>query len=104
MPTSKRKILKNQRKQKNKNNLPLLFVIGGLGILIIGLFFAFQKKTEPFTPEVTGRPSLKADKEMVDLGNVKLGQTVSVSFELKNVGDKPLRFSNEPYVEVKKGC
>jgi hypothetical protein len=104
MPKFRRKIIRNQKKRNNPKKFPLLFIFGGLAIIIIALLFAFQKKTEPFTPEVTGKPSLKTDKEMVDLGNVKLGQTVRVSFELKNVGDETLRISNVPYVEVKEGC
>jgi hypothetical protein len=47
---------------------------------------------------------LKADKEKVDLGQVKLGQNVKVAFVLTNVGDKPLRFTEAPYIEVKEGC
>ena len=104
MPKIQRKISRNQKKRNNPKKFPLLFIFGGLAIIIIALLFAFQRKAEPYTPEVTGKPSLKIDKEMVDLGNVKLGQTVRVSFELKNIGDKPLRFSNVPYVEVKEGC
>ena len=44
------------------------------------------------------------NQEKVDLGNVKLGQTVEVKFTLTNVGDKTLRFSKTPYVEVLEGC
>ncbi len=54
--------------------------------------------------EVQGAPSLKADKEKVDLGSVKLGQTVKVSFRISNVGDKTLNSSEAPYVEVAVGC
>lgn len=78
--------------------------LAGAAILLIAAFFAFQKKPTSFTPEVTGSPSLKADKEKVDLGDVKLGQTVEVSFEIRNVGDQPLKFSKAPFIEVKEGC
>jgi hypothetical protein len=52
----------------------------------------------------SGSPSLKADQEKVDLGDVKLGKSVSVTFQITNVGDKTLRFSKEPYIEIVKGC
>ena len=78
--------------------------LAGAAILIVVVVFAFQKKPTSFTPEVTGGPSLKADKEKVDLGDVKLGQTVEVSFEIRNVGDQSLKFSKAPYIEVKEGC
>ena len=54
--------------------------------------------------EVTGAPSLKVDQDTVSLGDINLGRTVNVSFLLTNVGDKPLKFSKAPYIEVKDGC
>ena len=54
--------------------------------------------------EVNGSPSMKVDKEQVDLGDVKLGQTVEVTFQVTNVGDQPLRFEEQPYIEVVEGC
>ncbi len=54
--------------------------------------------------QVSGSPSLKVDQEKVDLGNVKLGQTVEVKFMLTNVGDETLRFRKAPYIEVLQGC
>ncbi len=54
--------------------------------------------------EVKGSPSLKVDKDNVDLGDEKLGNTVAVTFQVTNIGDQPLRFSEQPYVEVVEGC
>ena len=85
--------------------VPILFVMGGVVLLSLAAFFLWRGNTGPAsTPEVTGAPRLKADKEKVDLGDVKLGQTVQVSFEIANVGDQPLRFTQEPFVEVVEGC
>ncbi len=56
------------------------------------------------TPEVTGAPKLSVDHEKIDLGNVKLGDTVRVAFKLTNTGDQPLRFTGQPSVEVVEGC
>jgi len=94
---------KRQRKQ-NAKWLPILVIAGG--VLLIGLaFLAFRKNPTPkATIEVKGSPSLKVDKDKVDLGDVKLGKTVEVSFELTNVGDQTLRFSKQPFVEVVEGC
>ena len=92
--------------RKSANALaPILLVLGG--VLLLGLTaFLFWRGSAASSAqiEVTGAPSLKADKEKVDLGDVRLGQTVQVSFEIANVGDKPLRFTEEPYVEVVEGC
>lgn len=91
------------RQQKSPWSL-IMLVAGGL-LLIFGAVFAFNQSSKAkATIEVTGSPSLRVNKEKVDLGNVKLGQTVQVSFELTNMGDLPLRFNQVPYVEVKEGC
>ena len=75
---------------------------------MVGLAFFILRGNQNSQPlaaiEVHGAPSLKADQEQIDLGNVSLGQTVQVSFRLTNVGDQPLRFSEKPYIEVVKGC
>ncbi len=78
------------------------------GIVLVGLaFLALRGKSaaQPLaTIEVYGAPSLKVDQEQVDLGDVKLGRLVQVSFRLTNVGDQPLHFSEAPYVELVEGC
>ena len=87
---------------------PLALIAGGL--LMVGLiaFAVWQAAGGNSLPkvavEVAGAPSLKADKEKVDLGTIKLGQTVKVSFQIANVGDEQLRFTEAPYVEVAEGC
>jgi len=84
----------------------VFFALGG--VFLVGLaFFIFQGSQNSQSVaaiEVHGAASLKVDKEQVDLGDVQLGQTVKVSFQLTNVGDQPLRFSEQPYIEVVEGC
>jgi len=97
-----KKVLRHHRRQKP---WPLILLVGGGLLLIIVAVTALNKPPQSKAAiEVTGSPSLKVDKEKVDLGNVKLGQTVEVSFQLMNVGDQTLRFSKAPYVEVLEGC
>jgi len=93
-----------KRQRQNQRWLPILITLGGL--MLVGLaFLALRDKPAPGAAvEVTGAPSLKVDKEKVDLGEVKLGKTVEVTFQLTNVGDETLRFSEQPYVEVVEGC
>lgn len=85
--------------------VPFLLILGG--VVLIGLT-AFLLLREPATPkaavEVKGAPALRADQTEINLGDVPLGQTVEASFQISNVGDQPLRFSEEPYIEVKEGC
>jgi cell division septal protein FtsQ len=96
---------KNHRKSKKKSPWPMVVLVSGGLLLILAFVFAY---TEPLKPkakiEVTGKPSLKVDQEKVDLGNVKLGKIVEVSFQLTNVGDQTLRFKETPTIVIKDGC
>src|SRR5512133_3133184 len=95
---------KNAPRRKTKSKLPLFLIFGGFVLLVLTMVLTLRQPAAPFVPSVTGAPSWKADKAMVDLGQVKLGQNVKVAFVLTNVGDKPLRFTEAPYIEVKEGC
>lgn len=97
----------SRTRNPNKRLIPLLLGLGGLVLLVaagLAIWAGNNPKAGKTSIEVNGSPSLKVDKEKVDLGDVKLGKTVDVSFELTNVGDQPLRFSEAPYIEVKEGC
>jgi len=100
---------KNRRFDRKSKRIqrPWLFPLIG-GIVLAGLVFLLLRGRPASQPlaatEVHGAPSLKVDQEQIDLGDVKLGQFVHVSFRLTNVGDQPLRFSKQPYLEVMKGC
>lgn len=97
-----KKALRHGRK---KQPWPMILLFAGGLLLVFGMVFAFTKPYQPKAAiEVTGTPSLKVDQEKVDLGNVKLGETVEVKLKLTNVGDQTLRFSKAPYVEVLEGC
>jgi len=104
MSQNKSKKYPGRHHNRNNRGIPLIIILGG--VLLIGLAYwgLRDKSTAKADIEVTGAPALKADKEKVDLGDVKLGETVEVSFQLTNVGDKTLRFSEQPFVEVVEGC
>ena len=94
------------KKKRTNQRIFLSLTLGGL-FLIAASFFLLKGNQNPQSLaaiSVNGAPSLKADREKVDLGDVQLGQTVKVSFTLTNVGDQPLQFSTQPYVEVVEGC
>ncbi|MBL8046730.1 MAG: hypothetical protein JNL09_09325 [Anaerolineales bacterium] len=81
-------------------------VVGVLALVAVGVAaFLLNSASQPKV-EVTvqGAPSLSVDRNKIDFGDVKLGQTVEASFVVANVGDKPLRFSEPPYVQVVEGC
>jgi hypothetical protein len=93
---------------KKKQSIPIwlpLIIVAGAALIVVALVSG-----NPSTPtaqpanEVKGAPALKVDKDQVDFGNVTLGRTVEVKFEVTNVGDQPLSFKEKPYVEVVEGC
>lgn len=90
--------------QKNRKWLPILVTLGGFLLVFLAFLALRNQSSDRVVPEVTGSPSLKVDKEEVDLGDVKLNQPVQVSFTLTNIGDQPLRIEEKPYIEVIEGC
>ena len=92
------------QKQKFPIWLPLI-IVAGVALIVVALIGGGTGQSGAATkPQVSGTPALKVDQEKIDLGNVPLGQTVNVKFEVTNVGDQALRFNEQPYVEVVEGC
>jgi hypothetical protein len=85
---------------------PVVLIVGGVVLLGIAAYALWGNSASgPAAPiEVNGAPRLKVDREQVDLGDVTLGQWVEVSFQITNVGDQPLKFSEPPYVTLAAGC
>jgi hypothetical protein len=104
MTKAKAYSIKRGHTRTSNSRLPLFLLIGGAVLLLVAVFFTFQKKPAPYMPVGDGSPILQVDKETVDLGNEKLGTFAQVSFKITNAGNQPLRFSKAPYVEVKQGC
>jgi|APSaa5957512622_1039677.scaffolds.fasta_scaffold209186_2 hypothetical protein len=110
-PKKRKSSKKKSNARTGSRSTPIILAV--VGVLVIGAAAAFavgNRKSssniaqDDYVPEVAGQPSLKADRTEIDLGDVKLGKTVSASFVLTNVGDEALRFSEIPYVELKEGC
>ncbi len=91
--------------QGQKLTVPLLLVVGGMLLFVAaGLLLWGNKPASSSAPETGGTPRLQVDKEKIDLGDVKVGQMVSATFTLTNVGDQTLKFTKSPYVELAAGC
>ncbi len=103
MPKPSRKVV-TQKKPKPPIWLWGLIAAGVALIAFVVVQSASSNSAPPPAPLVTREPALQVDKEALDFGNVALGQTVEAKFEVSNVGDQPLRFTKEPYVEVVEGC
>ncbi len=95
----------NQRKRQQRLRSLAMMAAGGLVLILVAFWVIANSKPAPKAAiEVNGSPSLKVDRENVDLGQVKLGNTVDVKFTLTNVGNQPLKLSEAPYIEVVEGC
>lgn len=102
---NKKSIQATKRKRQRQLKSLAIMGVGGLFLILLAAFMIKASQPEPKAAiEVKGSPSLKVDKENVDLGQVKLGNTVDVAFTLTNVGDQPLKLSEQPYIEVVEGC
>jgi len=84
--------------------LPLI-IVAGVVLIAVAVLSNTSSPAAPGVPAANGgTPALSVDKDKFDFGNVKLGQTVQVAFEVANTGDAPLRFKEKPYIEVAAGC
>ncbi len=103
---SQRKYRQNSKKPKVQKRNWVPYLLGLSLVLLAGLvFFVLRKDAPPKAEvEVTGAPSLRVDQEKIDLGVIKFNQPAEASFQLTNVGDQTLRFSEDPYIEVAEGC
>jgi cell division septal protein FtsQ len=106
MNTVKARRQESRRKKRSRNTI-ILLIAGCLLLIGAGASIAknaWDNRADPSLIEVSGQPSLKVDQELIDYGDVKLNTSLTFALNLTNVGDKLLKISEEPYVEVKEGC
>jgi hypothetical protein len=94
---------------------PVALIAGGI-LLVALAYFALREKNQPtpppvlggaqsdFQPQVTGAPAISVEPQQIDMGEVKLGTSVQASFKVTNTGDKALKFTESPYIELVEGC
>ena len=85
---------------------PVLLIAGGVLLVVLAVFF-LRSNDEPqtdFVPQVSGAPAISIEPAQIDMGAVQLGTPVRADFVVKNLGDKPLKFSEDPYIELVEGC
>jgi len=95
---------KRQKNQSPPGFVLVAAIVGGGLLLVFGALSLLGPGGRKVDIEVTGQARLKVDRESIDLGDIRLGQTVETAFVLTNVGDQPLRVTQAPYVEVVEGC
>jgi hypothetical protein len=92
---------KNQkyRKQNRSKNVPWLLVVLGGGLLLLAAVLFTNRSGAG-----GGTPLISVDQQKIDYGYVKFGETRSIAVKVTNTGDGPLRFKEQPYIEVVEGC
>ncbi len=111
------RIKKSSRRSRKQSRNNLTWIISGavgLAVLVVAALVlrsgndngTGQKEFDSdFEPEVTGAPRVEVvQDEVVDYGDVKLGTTVTTTYNVRNVGDEPLAILGEPQVELMEGC
>ncbi len=95
-------------KAKSASRRPRFQVLGILVVAaLVGLgTWLFLTKSSPqvVAGEYKGGARLAVDRDLVDFGNVRLEKFVTARFNLRNVGDQPLRLAVDPRVEAVEGC
>jgi hypothetical protein len=90
---------KKQRRQKQSKSFPWSLVLfGGILLVIAAFFFASQGGNGG------GAPSIVVDQQKIDYGDVKFNVEKTFAIKVTNTGSGILRFKEEPFIEVLKGC
>ena len=101
-----------KRTTKKKSNMmnrtmlfALLIALGGLLLVSAAFLLSPRQKSVPNSAsDEAGSPRLAVDREQIDFGDVPVDHIMTASFELTNTGNSTLRFTEEPYVQLKAGC
>ena len=71
-------------------------VVGGL--LLVGALAVSALRPQPSEGQLVFTP------ESVDLGRIPLGQAAPFRYQMRNVGDQPVRIVSQPNVVAVEGC
>ncbi len=91
---------KKTKKWRQKKSFPWAPVAAGV-VLLTAAIVVFSN-TGSADSGVT--PAIAVEQEMIDLGYIKLDESRSLNIKVTNTGDGTLRFKEQPYIEVLKGC
>ncbi len=102
--STKKYARKYRRQRRTGFQFKTLAMIAG-GLLVIGAaFFVFRGNGAAERPVSGGSPAISVDPQKIDYGNLKDYTVKVISVKVTNTGTGTLRFTEQPYVEVVKGC
>ena len=91
---------KKKKRKTQKKSFPWALVALGV-VLIFGAVFVFSNGA---SADSGGTPAITVEEQNIDLGYIKLGEYRSLNIKVTNTGSGPLRFKEQPYIEVLEGC
>jgi hypothetical protein len=101
--TNKQKYSRRKRGQQNMW-LPIGVAMGGVLLIAVAFLVWGSGLLGDSSGDAGGTPLLVVDQEVIDFGEVKYNQVVQASFQITNVGEGTLQFTEVPYIEVVEGC
>lgn len=95
----------NRKPNPKRSLMPLWLALAGLGLVLFAGWAVWSSNAQTKANiEVQGAPRLKVEPGSIDHGAVKLGTPIRDDVRVTNIGDRPLRFTEAPYIVVKEGC
>lgn len=103
----KRKKAKSGDIQIKKNTVWMALV--AIAVVLLGLAGWILTRSSgdtsgDYVPEVSGAPAIEVDETLIDYGDVKYNEPITTVFTVKNVGDKDLKITEQPQVQLLQGC
>ena len=103
---------KKSRKHRRQRRFPIFWVLAIGGLLLVAGAILLSRPggtsgggTATLAPiQVQGQAAIRVDRQEINFGDVKLNVQKTFTITVTNVGDKPLRFAQAPYIEVVEGC
>jgi hypothetical protein len=98
---------KKQRRGSQARSFPWpLAAFAGVLLILAAVLFARSSGGSPAAAadQGSGGGRIAVDQQKIDYGYVKFGNNETFRIKVTNTGDGPLRFADQPYVEVLEGC
>lgn len=99
---------RKSRKYRRQRRFPTFWVLAIGGLLLVAgaiLFSRPDSGTATLAPiQVQGQAAIRVDQQEINFGDVLLNVQKTFTITVTNVGDKPLRFAQAPYIEIVEGC
>jgi hypothetical protein len=86
------------RQHERRAKVAWPFIAFGVLLLAAAVFLLTRPGDEGGTPRIA------VDRQTIDYGYVKFGETRAFEFDVTNAGDGVLRFKEKPYIEILEGC